>query len=323
MSQSLFVQNIIACIWDFDKTLIPGYMQTPLFDHFDVDEKRFWKEVARLPQEYRKTGLDMISSETVYLNHILTYVKSGSFDGLNNNLLRKLGAKLKFYPGLPEFFDKLKNKIDKRPEFTRHEIRIEHYIISTGLRQMILGSQIAPFIDGVWGCEFVEAPPPPDYLRQKKPSMKKNQSQPITQMAYVLDNTTKTRAIFEINKGSNKVPDIDVNAMIPEGDRRIPMSSMIYVADGPSDVPVFSVLNRFGGRTFAVYRKGSREEFSQVNNLQKQGRVQSFGEANYTAGSQTAMWLENAVIEIAEQIVKNHENALGERIGKPPKHLNS
>ena len=323
MSQSLFVQNIIACIWDFDKTLIPGYMQAPLFDHFNVDEKQFWREVALLPQKYRETGLDMISSETVYLNHILTYVRSGIFDGLNNILLRKLGAKLEFYPGLPGFFEKLKKSVNKRPEFTRHDIRIEHYVISTGQRQMIMGSQIAPFIDGAWGCEFIEDPPPPDYLNHKKASMPKNQNQAINQMAYVLDNTTKTRAIFEINKGSNKVPDIDVNAMIPEGDRRIPMSHMIYVADGPSDVPVFSILNRFGGRTFAVYRKGSSQEFSQVNNLQKQGRVQSFGEANYTAGSQTAMWLENAVNEIAEQIVKNRENALGERVGKPPKHLNS
>ena len=323
MSQSLFMQNIIACIWDFDKTLIPGYMQAPLFAHFNVDEKQFWEEVAQLPQMYRRTGLDMISSETVYLNHLLTYVKSGIFDGLNNELLRRMGAALEFYPGLPAFFEKLKGTIADKQEFIRHDIRIEHYIISTGLRQMILGSRIAPFIDGAWGCEFVEEPPPPDYLRRQPPSPQEKPDRVITQMAYVLDNTTKTRAIFEINKGTNKVPDIDVNAMIPETDRRIPINNMIYVADGPSDVPVFSILNRFGGRTFAVYRRGSDEEFSQVNNLQKQGRVQSFGEANYEEGSQTAMWLKNAVTEIAGQIVKNRENALGERVGKPPTHLNS
>lgn len=322
MSQSLFLQNIIACIWDFDKTLIPGYMQAPLFDHYNVDEKRFWAEVAQLPQTYRKAGLDMISSETVYLNHILTYAKSGIFNGLNNELLRRLGAKLEFYPGLPGFFEKLKTATTERPEFKRHDIRIEHYIISTGLRQMILGSQIAPFIDGAWGCEFVEEPPPPDYLRQARPLSPEKTGRTIAQMAYVLDNTTKTRAIFEINKGSNKEPDIDVNAMIPAKDRRIPIGNMIYVADGPSDVPVFSILNRFGGRTFAVYRSGSDEEFSQVNNLQKQGRVQSFGEANYKEGSQTAMWLKNAVVEIAGQIVKDRETALGERVGKPPRHLN-
>jgi hypothetical protein len=185
---------------------------------------------------------------------------------------------------------------------------------------MILGSEIAAHIDGVWGCEFVEEPPLPGFRHQPK---QKKQDQPniITQIAYALDNTTKTRAIFEINKGSNKIPDIDVNAKIPDEDRRVPFQNMIYIADGPSDVPVFSILNRFGGRTFAVYRSGSKEEFSQVNNLQKQGRVQSYGEAKYTEGSQTAMWLKNAINEIAELIVENRERALGDKIGKPPRHL--
>jgi len=143
----------------------------------------------------------------------------------------------------------------------------------------------------------------------------------ISQIAYALDNTTKTRAIFEINKGTNKIADIEVNAKIPDEDRRVPIQNMIYIADGPSNVPVFSIVNRFGGRTFAVYQPGSREEFSQVNRLQKQGRVQSYGEADYSQGSQTAMWIENAVSEIAEFIVTNRQRALGEKIGKPPKHL--
>ena len=187
---------------------------------------------------------------------------------------------------------------------------------------MILGSEIAPHIDGVWGCEFVETPPPAGYLDPTGPKAPRS-SKIISQIAYALDNTTKTRAIFEINKGTNKISDIDVNANIPDEDRRVPIQNMIYIADGPSDIPVFSIVNRFGGRTFAVYQPGSSEEFSQVNNLQKQGRVQSFGEANYKEGSQTAMWLRNAVVEIAGQIVKDRETALGEKVGKPPRHLNS
>jgi hypothetical protein len=109
--------------------------------------------------------------------------------------------------------------------------------------------------------------------------------------------------------------------MIPDADRRVPFQNMIYIADGPSDIPVFSLINQFGGRTFAVYQPGSSKEFSQVNNLQKQKRVQSFGEANYTEDSQTSMWIKNAITEICSQIVKNRERALGDKIGKPPKHL--
>jgi hypothetical protein len=320
MPQQLFLQNIIACIWDFDKTLIPGYMQAPIFDHYRVDAKKFWKEVNQLPQFYRKNGLDLIIPDTVYLNHFITYARTGIFKGLNNKRLREFGAEIEFYKGLPEFFDEVKYFVKADPAYRQHDIRVEHYIVSTGLRQMILGSKIAPYVDGVWGCEFVEDPPQAGWLdsagRQTAGPPKS-----ISQIAYALDNTTKTRAIFEINKGTNKISDIDVNAKIPDEDRRVPIQNMIYVADGPSDIPVFSIVNRFGGRTFAVYQPGSNEEFSQVNNLQKQGRVQSYGEADYAQGSQTAMWIDNAVNEIAELIVANRQRALGDKIGKPPKHL--
>jgi hypothetical protein len=230
----------------------------------------------------------------------LTYTKQAKFKGLNNTGLKELGAKIELYDGLPEFFNTLKRCVTLESEYEQHDIQLEHYIVSTGLRQMILGSKIAPFVDGVWGCEFVENAPPPGYLDT---GVKRTPADPeiISQIAYALDNTTKTRAVFEINKGSNKFPDIDVNAMIPDEDRRVPFQNMIYIADGPSDIPVFSLINRFGGRTFAVYQPGSKEEFSQVNNLQKQKRVHSFGEANYTEGSQTSMWIKNAIVEISEK----------------------
>jgi len=322
MTRPLFLQNIITCIWDFDKTLSPGYMQAPIFEMYDIEPRKFWKEVNELPNHYKKHGLDLISTDTLYLNHILTYAQQGIFKTLNNARLKALGDKIELYEGLPEFFDRIKRLVAARQEFRQHEIQVEHYIVSTGLRQMILGSRIAPFVDGVWGCEFIEDPPPPGYLdKGKKKASDSNDEKIISQIAYALDNTTKTRAIFEINKGSNKLPDIDVNAMIPDEDRRVPFQNMIYIADGPSDIPVFSLINRFGGRTFAVYRPGSDEEFAQVNNLQKQNRVQSFGEANYTEGSQTSMWIKNAVNEISDQIVNNREKALGDKIGKPPKHL--
>ena len=320
MPQQLFLQNIIACIWDFDKTLIPGYMQAPIFKHYNVNPKTFWKEVNELPHYYQKTDPNLVVPDTVYLNHFVTYARDGIFKGLNNALLKKLGTELEFYEGLPGFFDEVKRLVKINPAYQQHDIQVEHYIVSTGLLQMILGSEIAAHIDGVWGCEFVEEPPLPGFRHQSK-QQKQDQPNIITQIAYALDNTTKTRAIFEINKGSNKIPDIDVNAKIPDEDRRVPFQNMIYIADGPSDVPVFSIINRFGGRTFAVYRPGSKEEFSQVNNLQKQGRVQSYGEAKYTEGSQTAMWLKNAINEIAELIVENRERALGDKIGQPPRHL--
>ncbi len=321
MVSNIFTQTNIAVIWDFDKTLIPGYMQDPLFKHYNIDGRTFWREVNALPNYLRREGHEMVAEDSIYLNHILTYVRAGIFKGLNNRLLRELGRELEFYPGLPEFFPAVKDHVAKNSLFSKYDIKVEHYIVSTGLRQMILGSKIADHIDGIWACEFVECRMPPGYLKHGGPQAREDEVS-IEDISYIIDNTTKTRAIFEINKGVNKLGDIDVNTNIPKEDRRIPFQNMIYVADGPSDVPVFSLVNQNGGRTFGVYAKGVRDEFAQVNELQKQGRVHSFGEANYEPNTQTYMWMMNAVDEIGRTIVKNREWVLKNRVGESPRHLN-
>ncbi len=308
MSGPLFSQNIIAVVWDFDKTLIPGYMQEPLFRHYGVDSQAFWEEVNRLPDEYRRRGVTLTTSEILYLNHILDYTRRGVFEGLSNERLKAFGAELEFYPGLPGFFSELRTRVTAEPRFVQHDITLEHYVVSTGLRQMILGSAIAAHVDGVWGCELLE---------EERDGEKR-----VAHIGYALDNTTKTRALFEINKGVNKHPEeIDVNARMEEADRRVPFSNMLYIADGPSDVPVFSVLNRNGGRTYAVYRRGSPEQFRQVNQLLRDHRVQAFGEAVYTPGSQTSMWLSQAIDEVAERIVAQRQRVLKEKVSQPPRHL--
>jgi len=320
MVAELVTKTHIAVIWDFDKTLIPGYMQEPLFRHFNVDGRKFWREVNSLPKYLRREGNEMVAEDSIYLNHILSYVRAGVFKGLNNKLLRKLGSELEFYPGLPEFFLAVKEFVANDPVYRKYDIKVEHYIVSTGLRQMILGSKIAEYVDGIWACEFVEMRLPPGYLQEGVPALREEEIV-LQDIGYVIDNTTKTRAIFEINKGVNKLEGIDVNSYIPRSERRIPFQNMIYIADGPSDVPVFSLINQNGGRTYGVYGKGAREEFAQVNKLMQQRRIHAFGEANYEPDTQTYMWIMNAVKEIADTIVRNTEFVLSSRAGESPRHL--
>jgi len=319
MNRQLFPQNVIAMIWDFDKTLIPGNMQGPLFRHFDMDEAGFWAEVDGLEQFYRSHGSTLIQREHLYLNHILTYVREGRMPGLGNGLLRELGAEIEFYVGMPDFLELSRKTIESQPRFSEHQIRLEHYVVSTGLRQMILGSAIAPQVEGVWACEFTELVAPPGYGEDQDRLFSPEGE--IQQLIYTIDNTSKTRAIFEINKGTNKNPSIDVNAKIAREDRRVPFQNMIYVADGPSDVPVFSIVEANGGRTYAVYRPGSQSEFDQAARLLEQDRVDAFGEADYSDGSHTAMWLMHAAVTIANRIVSDREEALNERMGLPPRHV--
>lgn len=294
-------QHIIAFVWDFDKTLIPEYMEDPLLQYYKVDGKKFWDEVNHLPQLYKAQGIEHIAKDTLYLNHILTYIQKGVFKGLNNALLRKLGSKIEFHKGIPQFFKEITTQIANNPLYAHYNITVEHYVVSTGLKEMILGSTIAPFIDGVWANEFIEDIPQPNFLTGKG---KVKKTKVLSQLGYIIDNTTKTRALFEINKGTNKVATGDVNAFLPDDSRRVPFTNMIYIADGPSDIPCFSVMNRFGGKSFVVYKPQSQINFMQGLELFKQKRVQMIGEANYQTGSYTSLSLISTAEEIAKDIIK-------------------
>ena len=329
--KSPFEQNIIAMVWDCDKTLISSYMQEPLFRHFNVDGGKFWKEVNALKAYYGKQGIS-VNSDTSYLNHILTYVKAGFFKGLNNALLREFGKELKFYPGLPQFFGEVKSLINDDEKYKAFDIRLEHYVVSTGFAETIRGSAIAPFVDGIFGCEFIESPAQPGFLESLGAGSLSGDvfsadadsaASEISQVASALDNTSKTRYLFEINKGSNKYPEtIDVNSSIARESRRVPFENMVYIADGPSDVPAFSILNYNGGSTFAVYPKGDVKAFRQVDALRRDNRVQMFGEADYETASQSWLWLTEKVRAIADSIVERKQAAIRNSAGAPPTHLN-
>ena len=319
MATPLFTQNIIACIWDFDKTLIPEYMQSPLFKRYGVNETEFWAETNALVEEYHKRGY-RLSGEIGYLNHLLTYVLSGKMAGLNNKILKEVGKEITFYPGLPEFFVESKKLVTEKPEYIKHDVKLEHYIVSTGLAQMIRGSKIAPYVDGIWGCEFIESPLQPGFLNQGEFGITADAE--IAQIGMVIDNTTKTRALFEINKGTNKNPAIDVNSNVKAEDRRIPFQNMIYIADGPSDVPSFSVVKSNGGKAYGVYNPARSDEFAQNDRLRQAGRIDHYGAAEYSKNGNTGNWLALQIQQMADRVVTNREIVLAQKTSQPPKHLN-
>lgn len=300
--------NIIAIIWDFDKTLIREYMQTPLFKEYGVDGSAFWAESDSLPAKYSREQGIRVNADTIYLNLLIRYAKSGKFPGLNNRKLLEFGKQLDFYDGVPEIFEKTRALIEEDPEFSSHDIRVEHYIVSTGLSQIIRGSVVQPYVKNIWGCEFIEE--------------ETGDGSIISEVGYTIDNTTKTRALFEINKGVGILEDVDVNTQLPEEMRRVHFKNMVYVADGPSDIPAFSVVNQNGGATFAVYPKGDMQALEQVETMRKTGRINMFAEADYTENSTAYMWLCNKIKEFAKRIVSEEKDKLAEFTSSgTPKHL--
>lgn len=310
-----FRQNVLAVVWDFDKTLISHYMQDPLFRAYGVDGPTFWAEVNSLPALYRQKGVP-VNSETIYLNHLLSYVRAGRFPGLTNQRLRELGEDLQFFPGIPGLFEATKALVAQEP-FRSFDLKVEHYIVSTGLAEVIRGSLVAPWVETVWGCELLEAtfiPGPGGLVESPSPGA-------VTEIAATIDNTTKTRALFEISKGVNKHPEISVNQKMPEVDRRVPLSHMIYVADGPSDVPAFSVVKKGGGKALAVYRAQDADSFNQARHLQEDLRVDHFAEADYRPGSNASMWILSNLEDMAHGVVEAHRRALAEGQRSVPRHL--
>ena len=124
------------------------------------------------------------------------------------------------------------------------------------------------YVEDIWSYELIQA-------------KDENGNFEISEIGYTIDNTSKTRAIFEINKGVNKNTGYDVNAKIKEGNRRVLFKNMIYIADGPSDVPAFSVIKKDGGSTFEIYPKSDLKAFKQVEKLREDNRVDMYADNIY------------------------------------------
>lgn len=299
--------NIIAVIWDCDKTLVDGYMQDPIFEDYGIDASKFWKEVNSIPDEYKEKGI-RVNKDTYYLNHFIKRAHDGTFKGLNNQKLREYGTKQKFYKGIPEIFEYTKNMFKNDKRYTEYGIQIEHYIVSTGFAEVIRGSSLMPYVDGVWGCELL------DDTNEDGESV-------ISEVIYTIDNTTKTRAIFEINKGIEKIENIEVNSKIPEELRRVHFENMIYIADGPSDIPAFSVVKKNGGATFAIYPKGDMKAMKQVEQMREDGRVDMYAEADYSKETTAYMWITNRIEKMANRIRNAEKDKIMNFASDVPKHL--
>lgn len=269
----------------------------------------FWDEVNALPKKYQEEQGVKVNPDTIYLNHFIKYVKDGKFKGLNNEKLKSYGTKLKFYKGVPEIFEATKKLIEENEIYQEYDIKVEHYIVSTGMAQIIKGSPVMPYVSGVWGCELIES----ENAKGEKE---------ISEVGYTIDNTTKTRALFEINKGVNLRDGVNVNTKVPEEYRRVHFNNMIYVADGPSDIPAFSVINQNKGATFAIYPKGNVEALRQVERMREDGRINMYAEADYSINTTAYLWLCNKIKEFADRI-RDEERAKIAKIASNgiPKHL--
>ncbi|HEX3817914.1 MAG TPA: HAD family hydrolase [Chthoniobacterales bacterium] len=289
-------QNTIAIVYDYDQTLSPSYMQDEVvFPAFGIDGKSFWRRCSELVQE------KSYDSELAYMKVLLDTL---GMDRPTNDELRSLGAKLNFYKGLPEMFDDFRDDLLDE-EQRAGGIAVEHYIISSGMKVLIEGSRLAPHVRAIFGCEFAE-----------------DEQGRITFPKRVISHTQKTQFLFRINKGLLDMSQ-DVNDHMDAEIRPIPFPNMIYLGDGPTDVPCFTVMRKNHGHAIAVYNPDDPERvgFKKCYQLSTHAdRVRHIAPADFRRGSHLRLLLEEMVSEIAGRIVEQRRAAIETGTVRAPRH---
>ena len=288
-------QNTIAIVYDYDQTLSPTYMQDEVvFPAFGINPDSFWRRCAEL----RESGYD---HELAYMKVLLDTL---GMDRPTNACLRQLGGKLTFYKGLPEMFEEFRSGL-LTPEQVTHGITVEHYIISSGMKVLLEGSRLAPYVRAIFGCEFAEDP-----------------EGRITFPKRVISHTQKTQFLFRINKGLLDMSQ-DVNDHMDADIRPIPFPHMIYLGDGPTDVPCFTVMKKNGGQAIAVYNPDDpqRVGFKKCYQLSTHAdRVKHIAPADYRPNTHLRMILEQMVEETANRIVEQRKLAIETGTVRAPKY---
>lgn len=221
----------VALIFDFDDTLVPDSTSTFLAEH-GINPDEFWR--VRQPELIRQ-GYDPTNA---WLHLLLDEVgPEGNIGPINNQDLREFGTILdsELFDGLPQFFEDVEDIVDEY-----RDVSVEFYVISGGLREIILGTSISEYIDEVYACELASRDS--DYLNTIKRSV---------------NFTEKTRYLFEINKGVEREDTLEnpyiVNQEIHPESRRVAWEDIIYVGDGLTDVPCFSLISKNGGVRYGVF----------------------------------------------------------------------
>ena len=251
-----FEQKTIALVYDFDGTLCPRPMQEYAFlPKIGVDAAEFWEESNRIAQA---EGADPL----ITYMHLLYKKAKAAGVRIDRADLVAQGRDVELFPGVSEWFDLIAEYIKQHTE--SHNVGLRHYLVSSGLTEIIEGTSIYHRFHNVFASEYW-------FEAYDLPYPKR-----------VITDTGKTQYLFRINKGVENLSD-SINQHMPEGVRPVPFANMIYFGDGDTDVPSMAVMRKNGGHAIAVYPPGKAR--SKCVGLFKAGRCNFFAAADYRRGS--------------------------------------
>ena len=261
-------RTIVALLYDFDRTLCTQDMQNYAFiPSLGMAPGDFWAEANAFGRREHMDGI---------LAYMYTMIRKSRELGvpLTRQSLNRCGRSISFFPGVTDWFDRL-NRYG-----ALLGVEVEHYVISSGLREIIDGSAIAGAFKEIYASEFY-------YDGEGRPVWPK----------LAVNFTAKTQFVYRINKGVLDVADDrTLNDSMPDDSKRVPFTNMIYLGDGLSDVPCMKMMRAYGGQAIAVYQAANRRG---VEQLLRQGRVDYIYPADYREGTGLEITVKNIIRKMA------------------------
>ncbi|MGL4607732.1 MAG: HAD family hydrolase [Eubacteriaceae bacterium] len=258
---------IVGIMYDFDKTLCTKDMQDFNFiPSLGMNPVDYWKETNDFAS---KSGMERILASL--------YMMVEKAKEMNREMTREdffeLGKGIVLFRGVEDWFKRINDFGEE------HNVIVEHYVISSGIDEMIQGTPIAHEFKRIYACEYFY-----------------HKNGHVAWPNRVVNYTTKTQFLFRINKGTLDVDDdVGLNEYRHKDDRRIPFKNMIYIGDGLTDVPCMQLVRTNGGQSIAVYRHQKKDE---VKTLLSDGRVDFLVKADYSEGKE----LDHIIKMIIEKI---------------------
>jgi hypothetical protein len=272
--------DVIALVFDFDDTLAPdsssGFLQ-----EIGVDVPAFWHD--RVGPLLDHEDWDPVPA---YLYQMLALSRAGRHGPITRDRLRDWGRRLPLHEGVTTLFERLRTRLRQ----AHPTVQLEFYLISSGIGDVLRETPIAGEFSDIWASEFhYDADGAIEFPRR------------------VVSFTDKTRYLFHIQKGiigpESRNKPFEVNRKVDADKLRVPFEQMIFVGDGYTDIPCFSLIRRSGGVAFGVWDPRHKEKRSRAWGFIEDGRVSNLNQARFGEDAELYQWLEAAVESLASKIV--------------------
>ena len=244
----------IAICYDFDKTLSPKNMQEfNFFDDLGYTASEFWDKQDKFV--IKNTSDRMLANMYTMVNEAK---KKGII--LTKDKLHEYGEKLKLFAGVDTWFERIN-------EYAKElDVNVEHFIVSSGLKEMIEGSPIAKYFKKIYACSYIY----------------NDKGEPIWP-AISVNYTNKTQFLYRINKGCLDETDNSINEMLDHENRLVPFENMIYLGDSETDIPCMRLVMKSGGKAIGVYRNNPTQK-KYLKDLLANNKINYIAEADYSKG---------------------------------------